>query len=94
MTLQPLVSTDFVSEPTSSIFDAEAGEFNLGLPLKPTAQSPYLSSGIMLNPRFVKLVAWYDNEWGYSCRVKDLMKHMAKVTLFAAVMLIASGPMI
>merc|ERR1711975_97462 len=35
-------------------------------------------AGIMLNPRFVKLVAWYDNEWGYSCRVVDLIKHAAK----------------
>jgi len=36
-------------------------------------------AGIMLNPNFVKLVAWYDNEWGYSCRVLDLMKHMSAI---------------
>merc|ERR1712216_685711 len=36
-------------------------------------------AGIMLDPTFVKVVCWYDNEWGYSCRVVDLIKHMAKV---------------
>jgi len=33
-------------------------------------------SGIELNKRFFKLVSWYDNEWGYSCRVADLIKYM------------------
>lgn len=36
------------------------------------------SAGIMLSPTFVKLVAWYDNEWGYSCKVLDLIEHMSK----------------
>ena len=52
-----VVSTDFVGEPCTSIFDAEAG--------------------IALNDNFVKLIAWYDNEWGYSCKVLDLLKHIA-----------------
>jgi len=56
---EPLVSSDYESNPISCTFDAGAG--------------------IMLNPTFVKLVAWYDNEWGYSCRVVDLMTHMAAV---------------
>jgi glyceraldehyde 3-phosphate dehydrogenase len=54
-----VVSTDFVHDPHSSIFDA--------------------SAGIMLNDHFVKLVAWYDNEWGYSCRVLDLIAYMDTV---------------
>lgn len=54
-----VVSTDFRSDPRTSIFDANAG--------------------IALNDNFVKLVAWYDNEWGYSTKVLDLLLHMAKV---------------
>ncbi|KAD3641105.1 hypothetical protein E3N88_30329 [Mikania micrantha] len=53
-----VVSTDFVGDCRSSIFDAKAG--------------------IALNNNFVKLVSWYDNEWGYSNRVVDLIRHMAK----------------
>jgi glyceraldehyde 3-phosphate dehydrogenase len=53
-----VVSTDFVSDPRSSIFDAGAG--------------------IELNSNFFKIVSWYDNEWGYSNRVIDLLLHMAK----------------
>lgn len=34
-------------------------------------------AGIPLNPNFVKLIAWYDNEWGYSRRVVDLVKYIA-----------------
>jgi len=37
------------------------------------------SAGIMLNPTFVKLIAWYDNEWGYSCKVLDLIETMNKI---------------
>ncbi len=54
-----VVSSDFIHDARTSIFDAAAG--------------------IMLNETFVKLVAWYDNEWGYSCKVVDLIRHMAKV---------------
>ncbi len=35
-------------------------------------------ASILLNPRFVKLVAWYDNEWGYSAKLVDLAEHMTK----------------
>jgi glyceraldehyde 3-phosphate dehydrogenase len=51
-----VVSSDFYTDPRTSIFDAKAG--------------------IMLNDHFVKLIAWYDNEWGYSNKVLDLIVHM------------------
>lgn len=54
-----VVSTDFLGDSHSSIFDAKAG--------------------ISLNPNFVKLISWYDNEYGYSCRVVDLIAYVAKV---------------
>jgi glyceraldehyde 3-phosphate dehydrogenase len=43
----------------------------------PASSTVDAKAGIMLSPTFVKLVSWYDNEWGYSCRVVDLIKHMA-----------------
>ena len=52
-----VVSTDFLGESCTSVFDAGAG--------------------IALTDTFVKVVAWYDNEWGYSCKCLDLMRHMA-----------------
>ncbi len=52
-----VVSTDFVGEACTSVFDADAG--------------------IQLDKTFVKIVAWYDNEWGYSCKVLDLVKRIA-----------------
>lgn len=61
----------------------------LGYSDEPLVSSDYTSdsrssifdvgAGIMLNPQFVKLVAWYDNEYAYSTRVVDLMKHVAAV---------------
>jgi glyceraldehyde 3-phosphate dehydrogenase len=56
-----VVSSDFIGNSYSSIFDAKAG--------------------ISLNDNFVKLISWYDNEYGYSHRVIDLIKHMAKVDM-------------
>lgn len=52
-----VVSTDFLGDARTSIFDANAG--------------------IALNDHFVKVVAWYDNEWGYSNKIVDLLQHMA-----------------
>ena len=53
-----VVSTDFVGDPRTSIFDKDAG--------------------IALTDTFVKLVSWYDNEWGYSNKVLDLIMIMKK----------------
>jgi len=52
-----VVSSDFIGESCTSIFDAKAG--------------------IALNANFVKLVAWYDNEWGYSCKILDMIAYTA-----------------
>ncbi|KAA6343722.1 Glyceraldehyde-3-phosphate dehydrogenase A [termite gut metagenome] len=54
-----VVSSDFIGDPRTSIFDVKAG--------------------IPLTPTFVKVVSWYDNEWGYSSKVIDLILHMAKI---------------
>ncbi len=54
-----VVSSDFIGESCTSIFDANAG--------------------ISLNDNFVKLISWYDNEWGYSCKVLELIAHMDSV---------------
>lgn len=50
-------------------------DFN-GSPLSSIFDS---KAGISLNPRFVKLISWYDNEWGYSHRMLDMCHHMANV---------------
>lgn len=56
---EDVVSSDFLSDEHTSIFDAKAG--------------------IMLTDTFVKLVAWYDNEWGYAHKLVDLAAYMASV---------------
>jgi glyceraldehyde 3-phosphate dehydrogenase len=53
-----VVSTDFLTDARTSIFDAKAG--------------------ISLNDNFVKVVSWYDNEWGYSNKIIDLLLHISK----------------
>jgi len=55
---QPLVSTDYVNDPRSSIVDAQSTQ--------------------VIDGTLVKIYAWYDNEYGYSCRMVDLAKHVAK----------------
>ncbi len=54
-----VVSTDFLSDSRTSIFDAKAG--------------------IQLNEKFLKVICWYDNEWGYSNKMIDLIRYMFKV---------------
>lgn len=54
-----VVSTDFLGDARTSIFDAKAG--------------------IALNENFIKVVSWYDNEWGYSNKLVDLICHMVTV---------------
>ncbi|MDR1091843.1 MAG: type I glyceraldehyde-3-phosphate dehydrogenase [Prevotella sp.] len=54
-----VVSSDFIGDPRTSIFDAKAG--------------------IQLSPTFVKVLSWYDNEWGFSVKMLELISHMAKV---------------
>ena len=54
-----VVSSDFLTDSRTSIYDATAG--------------------IALNGNFFKLISWYDNEWGYSNKVLDLIKHMVEV---------------
>ncbi len=56
---EPVVSSDFITDPRTSIFDAKAG--------------------LSLTDTFVKVVSWYDNEWGYSNKVVDLISYMASV---------------
>jgi len=58
VTNEPVVSTDFIGDPRSSIVD---------LPLT-----------INVGDNFFKIVSWYDNEWGYSVRVGDLVSYMLK----------------
>lgn len=55
---EPVVSSDFIGDSHTCIFDEKAG--------------------IMLSPTFVKLVAWYDNEWAYSCKCIELAVRMSK----------------
>ncbi len=62
VTDEEVVSTDFIHDDRSSIYDSLAT----------------LQNNLKGEKRFFKVVSWYDNEWGYSNRVIDLLKHMAK----------------
>jgi len=62
VTDEELVSTDFIHDARSSIYDSLAS----------------LQNNLKGEKRFFKLVSWYDNEWGYSNRVVDLLKFMTK----------------
>jgi len=62
VTNEELVSTDFIHDPRSSIYDSLAT----------------LQNNLKGEKRFFKVVSWYDNEWGYSNRLVDLIIHMAK----------------
>ena len=53
-----VVSSDFLTDPRTSIFDANAG--------------------IQLNSNFVKVISWYDNEWGYSNKILDMVAYTSK----------------
>merc|ERR1719482_1213414 len=61
-TTEELVSTDFIHNVNSSIYDSKAT----------------MQNNLPGEKRFFKVVSWYDNEWGYSNRVVDLLMHMAK----------------
>jgi glyceraldehyde 3-phosphate dehydrogenase len=62
VTDEELVSTDFIHDPRSSIYDSLAT----------------LQNNLKGEKRFFKVVSWYDNEWGYSNRLVELIIHMAK----------------
>ena len=55
---EPLVSTDIIGNPASSIFDSQV---------------------TMVNGNLIKILSWYDNEWGYSCRVVDIVKYISEL---------------